>query len=221
MSKLDFLLKAYEKLSNSYHDELTKEEMEILTEYGFFNSCDDIFKSPAYDVPVIIELIDKRAKAPVYASEGDAGMDTFACLVDEETKEPLSEIILPPKKTIKVPLGFKCALPLGWYLAVVPRSGISANTPLRISNSPGTIDAGFRGELCVLVTNTSDYTAECSTLAYPCSEKGNRQGSYVIRTGDKVAQLIPTPAYKARIILGNMVDEIGINRGGGFGHTGV
>lgn len=82
---------------------------------------------------------------PKYATSGDAGMDLYSA----------EEVLLQPKETKIVPTGLKLAIPGGYYLAIVPRSGLSLKTPLRVGNAPGTIDSGYRGELGIIMTNTS------------------------------------------------------------------
>lgn len=196
-----------------------------------------------YDLKIIIEPIDDRFKMPEYSDPEDAGLDVFACLFDANGN-PIDEIKVYPGKTVLISTGFKVGLPRGWYLAVVPRSGISLHTPLKVKNSPGTIDTGYKGTVGVLVENTSmpehhvvykevlvpehGYfkrvpKIDLSYVNYPtyhCSEKGQKHGIYTIRTGDKIAQLIPARRYKAKLELGK-VDDIGSNRGGGWGHSGV
>ena len=96
-------------------------------------------------IEVHITRCRSNAHLPFYAKPGDAGMDLVAA---EET-------LLAPGETKLVPTGLKVAIPEGFEIQVRPRSGLSLHTPLRIPNSPGTIDAGFRDEICIIVTNTS------------------------------------------------------------------
>ena len=98
-----------------------------------------------------------------------------------------------------------------------PRSGISLKTPLRVSNSPGTIDAGYRDEIGIIVTNTSNFNYGTFNL----NDKGNEQGIYIIEAGDKVAQLVLQKVPKAKMIEVDTVSKIGQDRGGGFGSTGI
>jgi dUTP pyrophosphatase len=177
------------------------------------------------DLQIVVELIDPRAKMPAYASIGDAGMDACACLFDDG--KPVDEILLFPGETKLICLGFKVGLPDGWYLAAVPRSGISWHTPLRIANSPGTIDTHFKGVLHAVVHNSSPASPDADNDSdkyfyniYNCDQKGNKPGIYRIRTGDRIVQLIPKKLFKAVLTTGK-ADLVGLNRGGGFGHTGV
>ena len=96
-------------------------------------------------VEVALEICDPRAKVPAYATPGDAGMDIAA----------IEDIKIKPGQTVIVRTGLKVAIPEGYEIQVRPRSGLSYKTPLRIVNSPGTIDAGYRDEIGVIMQNTS------------------------------------------------------------------
>ncbi len=98
------------------------------------------------EIEVYIEICREDAVLPSYAKPGDAGMDVCAA-VDRSIK---------PGETVIIPTGLKLAIPEGYEIQVRPRSGISYKTPLRLSNSPGTIDSGYRDELGILITNTSE-----------------------------------------------------------------
>ena len=89
------------------------------------------------DVTVYLEICREDAIIPTYANEGDSGMDVYAA----------EDVLIEPGQTVIVPTGIKLAIPKGYEIQVRPRSGISYKTPLRISNSPGTIDSGYRDEL--------------------------------------------------------------------------
>jgi dUTP diphosphatase len=137
------------------------------------------------DVPII------ASEAPVYAHPGDAGAD----LVAAEAAR------LEPGARALVGTGVRIALPDGYAAFVVPRSGLAAKHGITIVNSPGTIDAGYRGEIKVALLNT-DATEP-----------------FEIAVGDRIAQLIVMPVPRARFI---PVDELPVSvRGeGGFGSTG-
>ena len=85
-------------------------------------------------IPIPIELCHEKAKIPTYAKAGDAGMDIFA----------IEDITILPGETVIIPTGLKVAIPLGYELQVRPRSGLSVKTPLRVANTPGTIDSKIR-----------------------------------------------------------------------------
>ena len=111
------------------------------------------------------------------------------------------------------------AIPVGYEVQIRPRSGLSLNTPLRIPNAPGTIDSGYRGELCIIMQNTSsknDVDGEISI-----SQKGNVHGTYKICKGDRVAQMVVARYSTATMAECEDVSSVGTDRQGGFGSTGV
>jgi dUTP pyrophosphatase len=137
------------------------------------------------DVPIIAPA------PPVYAHPGDAGADLVA-----------SEAVrLEPGERALVGTGVRIALPEGYAAFVVPRSGLAAKHGITIVNAPGTIDAGYRGEIKVALLNT------------------DAREAYDVAVGDRIAQLILMPVPRARFI---PVDELPEHaRGeGGFGSTG-
>lgn len=162
------------------------------------------------EIEVFVEIIREGAALPAYANPWDAGMDVCAAC----------DTLIPPGATVIVPTGLKLAIPEGYEIQVRPRSGISFNTPLRISNSPGTIDAGYRDELGIIMTNTSTED-QPDGQPLPVSAKGNRQGAYLIKKGDRIAQLVLAQVPRMRLRVVDSVKEIGQDRGGGFGSTGV
>jgi hypothetical protein len=97
-----------------------------------------------------------------------------------------AEVVLKPGETVIVPTGLKLAIPVGYEIQVRPRSGVSYKTPLRLSNSPGTIDSGYRDELGVILTNTSSRVEGDPEQCFDISTIGNRQGTYRIRKGDRI-----------------------------------
>ena len=137
------------------------------------------------DVPII------AAHVPVYAHPGDAGAD----LVSAE------ELRLGPGERALVATGVRIALPDGYVAFVVPRSGLAAKHGITIVNAPGTVDAGYRGEIKVSLLNTDASEA------------------YDVAVGDRIAQLIVMPVPRVRFV---PVDELPESaRGeGGFGSTG-
>ena len=142
-------------------------------------------------VKVIIEKINKDAIIPTYAHKTDAGADIYAN----------EDINIEGGKTVIVKTGLKVAIPEGWEIQIRPRSGMSAKTPIRIANAPGTIDAGYRDEIGVICHNTSTK-------------------DYSIKKGDRIAQMVISPVPMINFIEGNVTNIEG-NRGGGFGSTGA
>lgn len=164
-----------------------------------------------HEVEVHIEICREGAVLPVYARPGDAGMDVCSA----------EEVLIRPGETVIVPTGLKLAIPEGYEIQVRPRSGISFKTPLRLSNSPGTIDSGYRDELGIIMTNTSSVCCGCGEEEYTVDSKGNMQGAYRIRKGDRIAQIVLQVVPKIRFTVVDSVAGIGTDRGGGFGSTGV
>jgi dUTP pyrophosphatase len=160
------------------------------------------------DVKVYLEICRKDAIVPTYANEGDSGMDVYAA----------EDVLIEPGQTVIVPTGIKLAIPKGYEIQVRPRSGISYKTPLRISNSPGTIDSGYRDELGIIMTNTSE-KSDYSLIEIKSS--GNKKGTYKINKGDRIAQIVLQVVPRINFVKVDSVKDIGSDRGGGFGSTGV
>ena len=119
-------------------------------------------------VQISIELCHPAAKMPSYARQGDAGMDIYA----------VEDLVIKPGKTVLVRTGLKVAIPRGYEIQIRPRSGLSLKTPLRVANSPGTIDAGFRDEVCIIMSNISlkeDYQIKRETELRRWCCKGYRK----------------------------------------------
>ena len=145
-----------------------------------------------YDTVVHFQLVHPNAKVPTYAHDTDAGADVYA---------PDDVVIAPGARGQMVDTGFKMAMAPGWYMAVCPRSGLSYKTTMRIANTPGTIDADYRNNVGILIDNLSDETI-------------------VIKAGDRIAQFVLHPVYRFKGVVTEDVNQIGENRGGGFGSTG-
>lgn len=147
----------------------------------------------------IIEIKIKRlsdefsdVQLPTYATEGSAGMDIRAAVK--------SELIIEPGKVALVPTNISVEIPKGYEIQVRPRSGLAANHSIGILNSPGTIDSDYRGEVKIILMNF-----------------GNEP--FVIHRGDRIAQLVVSKVYQAKIIETENLNSS--KRGeGGFGHTG-
>lgn len=164
-----------------------------------------------HPIPIPVELCRPSARLPHYANPGDAGMDIYAA----------EEVILQPGETAVVPTGLKLAIPEGYEIQVRPRSGISLKTPLRITNSPGTIDSGYRDELGIIMTNASCTCSICEQELLTIDSKGNRKGTYHIRKGDRIAQIVLQAVPRMQFSVVDSVRDIGEDRGGGFGSSGV
>jgi dUTP pyrophosphatase len=167
-------------------------------------------------VQVKIMRLRPEAVIPRYARAMDAGFDLVA----------VEDVLIPPGESAKIPTGLAFALPDGYELQVRPRSGISAKTKLRLSNAPGTVDAGYRGEVCVLVDNIHFPSGEVGNICLDVSEQPvavDREvdsHSYLIRKGDRIAQGVLAIVPVAQFTEVEELDET--ERGaGGFGSSGV
>ncbi|THG32977.1 dUTP diphosphatase [Naasia lichenicola] len=143
-------------------------------------------------MPEPVRVLFTGEQTPVYAHPGDAGAD----LTSSE------DVLLGPGQRALVGTGTSIALPNGHVAFVVPRSGLAAKHGITIVNTPGTVDAGYRGEIKVILLNTD------STEPYQ------------VRAGDRIAQVIVMPVAPAQFL---RVDSLpGSHRGsGGFGSTGL
>jgi dUTP pyrophosphatase len=142
----------------------------------------------------IKRLSDEFSDVPLpdYATEGSAGMDIRAAVKDE--------LIIEPGKVALVPTNLSVEIPKGYEIQVRPRSGLAANHSIGILNSPGTIDSDYRGEVKIILMNF-----------------GNQP--FAIHRGDRIAQLVVSKVYSARIVETENLNSS--KRGeGGFGHTG-
>ncbi len=141
-----------------------------------------------------VRIINKSKHAlPAYATSQSAGMDLRANL-----SEP---IVLKPMQRTLVPTGLYMALPVGTEAQIRPRSGLALKHGITVLNSPGTIDADYRGELMVLLINFSDT-------------------DFVINDGERIAQMVIAQHLQASFIEVSELDDT--ERGaGGYGHTGV
>lgn len=166
-------------------------------------------------VKIPIQLCHVDAKIPTYANIGDAGLDVYA--LDDYTINP-GEIKL-------IPTGIKVAIPRGYELQVRPKSGRALKTKLRVANTPGTIDCGYRDEVGIIIENID---APIKDIAYDFDEKGNiviksiLHGSpYYIEKGTKFAQLVLNETPTASFVEVQDIHEIEGDRNGGFGSSGL
>ncbi len=127
---------------------------------------------------------------PTYATAGAAGMDVVAA----------EDVTLAPGARHAVATGFAIAIPEGYEVQVRPRSGLALKFGVTCLNTPGTIDEDYRGEIKVILANLGS-------------------GPFDVRRGDRIAQLVPAPVLRARIVEVDVLDTT--DRGeGGFGSTG-
>lgn len=148
------------------------------------------------EVPVRIRRLRPQEDAdlplPRYLTPAAAGMDLCAALE--------GELRIEPGAIALVPTGFAIELPVGYEAQIRPRSGLAAHHGIGLINSPGTIDADYRGEIRIALINLG-------------------RGPYVVRRGDRIAQMVVQPVCRVRL------EEVPALRpterqNGGFGHTG-
>lgn len=176
----------------------------------------DYIKSRLGAVEIVTIPYEKTEETttPTYARLGDAGMDIYSN----------EEYTIEPGKTIIIPTGIKVAIPEGYAILIQPRSGLSAKTKLRVANTPGLIDSGYRDEIGVIIENIEPPFKD---IEYEFDENGGIQiksilhgSAYTISKGDKIAQMRLVKVPQAHLVEVPSVENIGVNRGGGFGSTG-
>ncbi len=142
-------------------------------------------------VEILVSRLDEHIPLPSYAHPGDAGADLCSTV----------DVSLAPGERAMVPTGISLALPDGYVALVHPRSGLAARCGISIVNSPGTVDAGYRGEIKVMLINLDPLDP------------------VTLRRGDRIAQLVIQQVEKARFV---EVERLpGSARGaGGYGSTG-
>lgn len=135
---------------------------------------------------------DNEQLLPFYGTTGAAGADVMANLT-----EPL---IIPPGQSALIPTGLKMAIPDGFEIQVRPRSGLALKHQITVLNTPGTIDADYRGEIKIILIN-------------------HGKEPFIVTPGMRIAQLVLAQVVRANFILTG--DLVATTRGeGGFGHTG-
>ena len=142
---------------------------------------------------ILIKRLSKKVSLPKYETVGSSGMD-LAAYVD-------AVINLKPRQTAIVPTGLYVAIPEGLEIQIRPRSGLAAKKKISVLNTPGTIDADYRGEIKVILINLSDET-------------------FVVENGLRIAQMVVCPIIQAQF---EEVDELNdtIRGESGFGSTGT
>ena len=141
-----------------------------------------------------LQIVNKSNNAmPAYETVNSAGMDLRAYLPD-------GELVIKPMQRALMPTGLFMEIPVGYEGQVRPRSGLAIKSGITVLNSPGTIDADYRGEVKVILINLSDT-------------------DFVIKSGDRIAQLVIAKHEQMEVVEVETLSET--ERGaGGFGHTG-
>ena len=146
----------------------------------------------ATDLDISVVRLDADLPLPSYAHPGDAGADLHTAV----------DLVLEPGERAMVPTGISIALPDGYVALVHPRSGLAARHGLSIVNTPGTVDAGYRGEIKVMLINHDP--VEPVTL----------------KRGDRIAQLVIQRFERARFVEAGVLPE-SVRGDGGYGSTGT
>ena len=157
---------------------------------NIFNTAAEKYHSYSIELPMTVDVAG-GAKVPTFAHDTDAAADLYA---------PIEQIIPAHSYGNMIKTGVKIQLPEGWLAMILPRSSMGVKTPLRLSNSVGLIDSGYRGELGVIYDNTSD-------------------NDYKVNAGDRIAQLLVMPSYRFQA---KVVDILADSDRGesGFGDSG-
>lgn len=221
-SSAEDLIAFFEDFQKQIEDlPLSVKKRDFLTELiaSTINSINETEGISKRTINVPIELCSPDAKIPQYAHISDSGMDIYA----------LEDITIKPGETKLVPTGIKVALPPGYELQVRPKSGRCVKTKLRVANTPGTIDQGYRDEIKVIVENIDPPIRGINVMNWPEDELNpvirwsdiDFGQSYTIGKGEKFAQLVLAETPKVSFYRVDSVQDIGEDRGGGFGSTGL
>ena len=141
-----------------------------------------------------VKIINRSGnELPVYETPGSAGMDVRACLEEPVTLGPLERALIPT--------GLRVQLPEGYEMQIRPRSGLALKHGISLANTPGTVDADFRGEIGVILINLSNEP-------------------FTVNDGDRICQMVIAQYTRVEW---EAVDEIDrtVRGAGGFGHTGM
>lgn len=137
-----------------------------------------------------VKKLNEEAQIPKYAHEGDAGMDMVST----------DDAVIKPGETKLIHTGIAIELPKNTEAQIRPRSGLALKNSITVLNTPGTIDEGYRGEICIILIN-------------------HGKNDFHVEKGMRIAQMVIKPVYKVEIVEKIELDES--ERGiGGFGSTG-
>ena len=142
---------------------------------------------------ILIKRLSKEATLPKYETDGSSGLDLAAC-IDKN-------IEIKPGKSEIIPTGLAIAIPKNFEIQIRPRSGLAAKNQISVLNTPGTVDADYRGEIKVILINLSNK-------------------SFIVERGLRIAQMVLCPIIKAKLKEVDSLEDT--KRGsGGFGSTGI
>ena len=158
---------------------------------------DDLTTEQSDDFVDCYVVNNSRNPLPAYKTEQSSGMDLYARLDAGE------ELTIGPGEIKLVPTGLSCVIPDGFEFQVRPRSGLAFKNGITVLNAPGTIDADYRDDIGIILVNHGKKT-------------------FVVKNGDRIAQLVLCVVPKVRWTEVDRLEDVSlINRGGGFGSTGV
>ena len=142
---------------------------------------------------ILIKRLSKSVIIPKYETDGSSGLDLAANIENS--------VNIEPGKISIIPTGISLSIPKNFEIQIRPRSGLAAKNQISVLNTPGTIDADYRGEIKVILINLGNTT-------------------FKVERGARIAQMVLCPVFKAKIIEVESLEETG--RGsGGFGSTGM
>tara|TARA_B100001027_G_scaffold151060_1_gene105991 strand:- start:30 stop:470 length:441 start_codon:yes stop_codon:yes gene_type:complete len=144
-------------------------------------------------IEILIKRLSKNIPLPKYETSGSSGMD-LAANIEKSVK-------IEPGKMSVIPTGISLSIPQNFEMQIRPRSGLAAKNQISVLNTPGTIDADYRGEIKVILINLGDKT-------------------FVVEKGARIAQMVLCPVVKAEL---REVDSLETTKrgSGGFGSTGT
>ena len=143
-------------------------------------------------VRILVKKFNKNIKLPSYKTSGSSGMDLIAYIKNK--------ITINPGKTVMIPTGIAVAIPKNYEIQIRPRSGLAAKKSISVLNTPGTVDADYRGEIKIILINLS-------------------KKLFVVRPGDRIAQMVLCPIVKGKFKEVKSLPNT-LRGEGGFGSTG-
>ena len=143
-------------------------------------------------VRILVKKFDKNIKLPAYKTSGSSGMDLVAYIKNK--------IVISPGKTAIISTGIAVSIPKNYEIQIRPRSGLAAKKGISVLNTPGTVDADYRGEIKIILINLSNKL-------------------FMVKSGDRVAQMILCPIVKGNLKEVKKLPKT-IRGKGGFGSTG-
>lgn len=174
--------------------------LDILAENNFSNEYD--YKDGHYRLRV--KFVNKSTNQdPAYTDPGNSGFDLRANLIGDAF--PNNELIIPAGKIVLIPTGLFFELPEGFEIQVRPRSGLAIKHGITVLNTPGTVDANYRGEVQIIMYNTGAI------------------GDFTVKHGDRMAQAVISAVNADKTVKFEKVSSLSeTERGaGGFGHSGI